>query len=120
MKGLIKYQSGFTFIEIILAIALIGIIAAGLLSGIKFAMEGLYASKYYMQKNYSNQGEMEEFIAKGTTTETTSTQTLTITWQSGPVPNFSVSGTRLDKPANSSYLHETIKVLYLDPTSITP
>lgn len=120
MKSIMKNQHGFTFIEIILAIALVGIVAVGLLSGIKFAMETLFASGHYMQKNYVNQGELEDFLTQGTTTGsgTIDSQELEITWKNGSVPPFETDGIRLDTPADSSYLHETIKAYY--PTAITP
>lgn len=113
-----KKQQGFTLVEIIIAIALIGIIVAGLMAGTQFAVKTLFASGDYMQENYAIQAELEDFIGAGTAGGTTS-QSLNVNWQNATaVPDFSVSGLQLDKTSDSLHLHETIKA-YVSNT-ITP
>lgn len=116
----LKYRkkNGFTLVEIIVAIALIGIVITGLMAGMQFAVKTLFASGDYMQENYVIQGQLEDFIGSGSAVGATS-QSLNITWQNATaVPAFSVSGLRLDKASDSLHLHETIKAFASN--TITP
>lgn len=110
-------KKGFTLIEIIIAIALFGIIATAMMPSIQFSLKTLFASGQYMQKNYEIQSEMEDFI--GTKTSSTSAdEDLTFIWANGIVPGFTAHGKSIEADSNSLILEE--KFYAFTPISITP
>lgn len=136
MKERIKDQQGFTLIEIIISIALVGIITVSLYAGIKFARQTLSASKDYMQSNYLVQAKLEDYLgtryAEVVKTARTngvdllnednllaneSRQDLSITWDN-TIPEFVVHGFSMDNPSNAFHLNENFKdfvPLTIDP-----
>lgn len=121
MKHNARYSKGFTLVEIIIAVAFIGIIAVAFFSVTSFAVKELASSNDYMQKNYQVQGELDEFIGTRDSTGT-SPETVNITWSTVPyaptVPDFNVSGVRLDKQSDAFHFDETFKAFV--PFSISP
>jgi prepilin-type N-terminal cleavage/methylation domain-containing protein len=114
MKEKIRNQQGFTLIEIIISIALIGIIAVALYAGIRFARQTLFASKDYMQNNYEIQADLEEYLGTkipDVDSPLPAAEDLSISWASTTdVPDFKVSGFRMDKESSAFHLDETFKV----------
>lgn len=118
MRERIKNQRGFTLVEIVIAIALIGIISVALYAGIQFGMRTLSASRDYMQSNYAIQGDLDEYIGTRDTSAA-SPESINVTWENTTdVPVFTVSGYRLDKTSSVLHLDETFKA-YVSST-ITP
>lgn len=120
----IRDNQGFTLIEIVIAIALAGIISVALLAGIQFAVKTMYAGRDYMQSNYAVQGDLDEYIGSKDVS-TASSQTISFEWEDTTadgnavvVPDFTVSGYRLDKTSSKLHLNETFKA-YVSST-ITP
>lgn len=123
MKERIKNQQGFTLIEIIIAIALIGIISVALLAGMQFSNKTLFASRDYMQSNYAVQEDMEKYIGTKDPSIASSAININFEWENPTadpdyIKNFTVSGYELDKTSSKLYLDETFKA-YVSLT-ITP
>lgn len=118
MKKNIQNGRGFTLIEIIVAMALLGIISVFILSGIQFAMKTLYADGHYMQSNYDVQGKLDDFIGTKTSSDAMTDQSIDFSWASpSPIPSFTVTGHQLEEASGSLYLNENFKAFV--PTAIT-
>lgn len=117
MKKNIQNRQGFTLIEIIVAMALLGILSVFILSGIQFAMKTLYADEHYMQSNYDVQGKLDDFIGTKTSSDAM-TKSIEFTWAgTSPIPSFIVTGLQLKEASGSLYLSENFKAFV--PTAIT-
>ncbi len=119
MKKIIEDRRGFTFIELILSITLLGIISIFVLSGIQFAMETLYVSERYMKESYELQSELEQFVGTMTSAEKETDFQMHFTWSSSAsVPDFKVKGDLLNKTSESRHLRESFFVFV--PYEIEP
>lgn len=118
MRQKMRNNRGFTLVELILAIALMGIISVFLLAGITFAMRTLFASGDYMEQNYTVQAELDDFVGTDDSAAKVS-QSLTFTWIGSPgIPDFTVTGDHVSQSTHSLALDETFYAFV--PTSITP
>ena len=116
MKKMIKDQQGFTLVEIIVSIALIGIISIALLTGISYATKVLFSSGHFMDKNYQLQVELENFIS-GDVDDTeydafTEDLTFNITWTGTTLEDFTVGGKSMHLTSDSLVQNETFYVFF--------
>jgi prepilin-type N-terminal cleavage/methylation domain-containing protein len=111
-------ENGFTLIEIIISIALLGIITIAMMSSIQFSLRTLFASGQYMQKNYEVQSKMEDFV--GTKTSSASAvQDLEFKWENvTAVQDFTAHGKSIEVNSNSLHLEENFHAF--TPLDITP
>ena len=117
MNKILRNQNGFTMIEIILSVALIGIISLALLSTIKFASTVLFASGHYMEANYEIQKDLENFVSgdvgNSLYTDLIEDMTLPVTWSgTTDLVDFDITGTVLGMDSSSLVQDETFYVFY--------
>jgi len=123
MKKNIKNKAGFTLIEIIVSIALFGIIAIALLSSAKHASTILFSSGQFMEKNYILQNDLENFISGDIFNDKYDTIsedfTFNITWSTPIAADFSVNGIIMHMSSDALAQDEIFYVFYSQEISIS-
>jgi|LGVE01.1.fsa_nt_gb prepilin-type N-terminal cleavage/methylation domain-containing protein len=116
MKKIIKNKKGFTLLEIIISIALIGIIAVALLTGISYSTRVLFSSGQFMDKNYQLQVDLENFISGDVDDDAYASLTeeliFDITWTGTVLEDFEVTGKSMHMSSDSLVQNETFYVFY--------
>jgi len=123
MRKNIKNKEGFTLLEIIVSIALIGIIAVALLSSIRHASTVLFSSGHFMEENYIIQKDLENFISGDIFNDKYDTIsedfTFNITWSTPIAADFSVNGIIMHMSSNALAQDEIFYVFYSQEISIS-